>query len=58
MCLWGDHQYMIFIVYLTEGVVCFVCHELSRVLEYVSENMFCRIEIWSGGRKVGGYRSR
>lgn len=47
---------MIFVVYLTECVVCFVCHELSKVLDYVGTNSFCKIEIWSDGRKAGGYR--
>lgn len=46
---------MIFIVYVTEGVVCFVCHELNKLLEYLRSSEFQRVDIWKGTRHVGSY---
>lgn len=42
---------MIFIVYVTEGVIGFVCHELETLLEYITKNNYHSIEIWRGNRR-------
>jgi len=42
---------MTFIVYISEGVVCFVCHELEKLLEYITKNKYYLIEVWNGSRR-------
>lgn len=38
---------MIFVVYIAEGVVSFVCHELSVLLQHMRENRIYRVEVWN-----------
>lgn len=46
---------MIFIVYITEGVVSFACHELSMLLDHITKNKYHRIEVWMGERKLAAH---
>jgi hypothetical protein len=47
--------FMVFIVYLSEGVVNFACRELGELLEYTKKNSYYKIEVWNGSRKSGGH---
>jgi hypothetical protein len=42
---------MIFVVYVTEGVIGFVSHELNTLLEYITRNKYHSIEVWNGNRR-------
>lgn len=46
---------MIFVVYVTEGVIGFVYHELSEVLEHIKKNKYHKIEIWNRTGHRGGH---
>jgi hypothetical protein len=38
---------MIFVVYIAEGVIGFVSHELSELLEHIGKNKYHQIEVWN-----------
>jgi hypothetical protein len=42
---------MTFIVFISEGVVGFVCHELEKLLEYITKNKYHSIEVWNENRR-------
>lgn len=46
---------MVFIVYVTEGVVSFACQELHALLDYIKKNSYHKIEVWNGARKSAGF---
>lgn len=46
---------MIFVVYVTEGVIGYVSHELSVLLDYIKQNKFHKVEIWKRNKHVGGF---
>lgn len=41
---------MIFIVYISEGVIGFVCHELPVLLDYIRKNSVHKVETRNGSR--------
>lgn len=41
---------MIFVVYIAEGVIGFVCQEISDVLDYISKNRVHKVETRRGSR--------
>lgn len=47
--------FMVFVVYVTEGVVGFACKELHALLDYIKKNSYHKIEVWNGSRNSGGF---
>lgn len=48
---------MIFVVYVTEGVIGYVSHELSVLLQYLEKNKYHKVEVWKRDKHVGGFYS-
>jgi Leu/Phe-tRNA-protein transferase len=46
---------MIFVAFVSDGVIGFVTHELSELLTHLKEHQCHRIEIWKGSERRGGY---